>query len=78
MNDAEECKFIQSFCPVVSRAGTDIGVALRQINEVSGNSIHKNAFKLELKVNTFLDLMYKIQYIAILTKDIQVVVNMMS
>ncbi|XP_026777555.3 uncharacterized protein DDB_G0283697-like [Pangasianodon hypophthalmus] len=39
---AEKCKFILVFCPVVSRAGTDIEAALHQLNEISGNSIHKN------------------------------------
>lgn len=52
MDKEKEFKFIMVFCPVVSRAGTDIEAALRQLKKISGNSDHKTTGKSEVQVNS--------------------------
>lgn len=37
--EVDKCDFILVFCPVVSRAGTDIDAALEELNNLSGNPI---------------------------------------
>ncbi|XP_062845240.1 uncharacterized protein LOC134303696 [Trichomycterus rosablanca] len=37
VKSVEECDFILAFCPIVSRAGTDIEIALQKLDSISGN-----------------------------------------
>lgn len=39
VKSVNECGLILVFCPIVSRAGTDINAALNELNILSGNVI---------------------------------------
>lgn len=48
VSSPEQCHVILFFCPIASRAGTDIDAALSQLNQVKG---HKCEARLMIKHN---------------------------
>lgn len=45
VNTEDECDFILVFCPIVSRAGTDIKAAMKRLHNISGTQ--KNIYSLK-------------------------------
>lgn len=41
VKNVAECDYVLVFCPIVSRAGTDIKAALKKLQDIAGINIYK-------------------------------------